>query len=99
MVVDDFDIAGALRFRGPDKTYPPSVVVANAELTIAFAAQCFEPIAWQQHQRFKPVGRIEYAKPLFNLSTYRTPALNIFAFIQPLHFGIFVVFDHQYHRY
>ena len=70
MVIDDFDVAWALRVRGPGETDPPSVVDANAELTAAFAAQRLEAITRQQHQRFEPVGSVEDAKALFGLSAY-----------------------------
>ncbi len=91
MIVDDFDILGAV---GPTKTKPELVVDTNAVLTIAIASERFETIARRASQVVQPMSSIEHRQlsagyslevrePSNSVTMVKT--LGLFAFEAPDH--------------
>ena len=57
MVIDDLDLSRT--FIGPDEANPELIVQADAVLTGAIPAQCFQAISWRRAQERQGLSGIE----------------------------------------
>lgn len=92
MVVDNFNVMRSIVM--PCKTDSPLVIDSDTELPLAVTAQCLEPVAGQEHERFEGIGGIKDTQPLFRLPEKSLKRADGFALVQFLGFLVLEAFDH-----